>query len=174
MKEARRQYQIVTSQKRWRVMRTQHHAQHAASPAEQARTQVRLSSLGILLPWAAGTTVWWVPAFWWGDGGLSSNPVAIYVVVAVSILFAFAGAALLRTWSALLIVPAAWALGQIMYGMTEHWPMWPDLWHAIARHVGLPALALVGCAVPGVLFGQWMVRRGILAPPAHMAPRKAA
>lgn len=128
---------------------------------------MRLSSLGILLPWAAGTTVWWVPAFWWGDGDISDNPVALYVVATVSILVSFAGAALLRSWWALLIVPAAWALGQIMYGLAVSWPVWPDVWHAMAAHIGLPALVLMACSVPGVLFGQWVTRLGTQAPPAH-------
>lgn len=135
--------------------------QRAVTP--QNRRQLLLSMLGGALPFLAGTMVWWIPALW-GRADIFDAPTPLYIVIIATLVLAFAGAALLRTSWALLIVPVAWAVGQaltlLVISMSrEGGVSWEIIWRSTSVLVSLAALPLVIAAGLGILFRQWLERR---------------
>ncbi|HEU5439539.1 MAG TPA: hypothetical protein VFU88_09635 [Ktedonobacterales bacterium] len=135
--------------------------QHAVTP--QNHRQLLLSILGGVLPFVAGTMVWWIPAIW-GTADVFDAPMPLYIVLVGALALAFAGAALLRTTWAFLIVPVAWTFGQalmlLVIGMTRAGGVsWEIMWGSTTALVSLAAFPLLIAAGLGLLFRQWVEQR---------------
>lgn len=133
-----------------------------ASPVGGRGSRVFQWILGIAAPILAGTMIWWVPAFW-GQADLFDNATPLYVVTIATFLFAIVGAALLRSWWSLLIVPVAWILGEAMAALfvtlTTSSFDWTIYWQSRVTLIILAAAPLVVGAGLGALFSRWLARR---------------
>lgn len=135
----------------------------------QRRSQTRRPFLGVVLPVVAGATLWLVPTLWDPGGFFAAGPFAI--VATATILLNFMGAALLRSWWALLIVPAAWALGVTLTSLVVSvalygvdwlanrltWMIFLPLTGVTIVLESLPVLIFAGL---GVFFSLWSERHG--------------
>ena len=141
--------------------------------ATSPRRPLWRTMLGVALPVVAATAIWWIPALWslWSHGDVIVEPGAIIAVVIVTRLLTFAGGALLRSRWALLIVPAAWAIGEML--TTLIWSVaisgldwltnslnWAIFWPVTGLILAIGSLPVLICAGLGVLFGRWLQRRG--------------
>lgn len=136
--------------------------QPSAPLSETQQSRILRRIVGVVLPLVAGTALWWIPSLF-GYADIMDNPTVGYTVIGVTIALAFAGAAVLRSWWALLIVPAAWLVGEILAALVTglatasvNWVFLP-LSGGLILYVGLPVVISAGL---GVLFGQWLARRG--------------
>ncbi len=136
--------------------------QQSALPIETQQSRILRWIVGVVLPMVAGTTLWWIPSLF-GYADIMDSPTVGYTVIGVTVVLAFAGAAVLRSWWALLIVPAAWLVGEILaalvMGLATSSMNWGILLlpGGLILFVGLPVLISAGL---GALFGQWLARRG--------------
>lgn len=134
----------------------------SALPDETQQSRTLRWIVGIVAPLVAGTTLWWIPSLF-GYADIMDNPTVGYTVFGITIALVFAGAAVLRSWWAILIVPAAWLVGDILGSLVTwlatasvNWVFVP-LSGGLILYLGLP---VVIAAALGVLFGQWLARRG--------------
>ena len=144
--------------------------QSKPAPASPRRwIGVLLTILGIVLPIAGGFLMGWP---WW-DEEVGQNMVyatMFYVGEALSVCI---GASLLRSWFAVLIVPFAWLVGEVM-GAVLHTLVeggWPALQAALESGfiwiaqgwIEFVALPITLCAalgaVVGVLLSKWLRKR---------------
>ncbi len=142
----------------------------SALSSETQQSRILRWIVGIVLPLVAGTTLWWIPSLF-GYADIMDNPTVGYTVFGITIVLVFAGAAVLRSWWALLIVPAAWLVGDILGSLVTwlatasvNWVFVP-LSGGLILYLGLPVVIAAGL---GVLFGQWLARgtaRGVSQTP---------
>jgi hypothetical protein len=138
----------------------------ATSERQQRTVQV---ILGVALSLVAGALVWGVP-WLWGTPDLFDAAGPFLTVVGLTALLTIAGAALLRSWWALVIVPGAWAIGE-MLGAAVHdsllpgdWAQsaalwWQHFWKVTATLVPGGVVAVFLLAGVGVAFSLWLQRR---------------
>jgi len=133
-----------------------------ATSSETAQSRGLRWALGIALPLVAGTAFWWIPSLM-GYADVIDDPTTGAFVLGLTVALAFAGGVVLRSFWALLVVPAAWMVGQ---ALTE---LFMSLGIANMDSLGLLSMSrsiLLLAGVPlvisaglGVLVGQWMARR---------------
>jgi hypothetical protein len=124
---------------------------------------VLLSILGVALPMLAGSMVWWP----WGVPDIFDAEWVFWTVVLGTVLMAFAGAALLRSPWALLIVPVAWIGGEFLGAVVR--PLvdggWPALqaeihfWDAQGTIIQIGVLPVILCTLLGTGLGMWLKER---------------
>ncbi len=125
--------------------------------------------LGVVLPMVAGSMVGWP---WW-VGDIFDAEWVLNTVVLVMALSVFAGAFLLRSWWAFLIVPVAWIVGEILGAALAPFVQggWPALQAASENHLlGVQGMILLFAAAPlffytlcgvvcGIAFERWLKKR---------------
>jgi hypothetical protein len=125
--------------------------------------------LGVALPLVAGTLVWGIP-WLWGTPDIFDAAGPFLTVFGATALLTFVGAALLRSWWALVVVPAAWAIGEMLGTVVRYallpgdWAQsdllwWQHFWKVTATLVPGGTLAVFIVAGLGVGFGLWPKRR---------------
>jgi len=128
---------------------------------------VLMTILGVALPMLAGSMISWP----WGVPDIFDAEWVFNTVVLGTVLSVVVGAFLLRSWWGLLIVPVAWAVGEILGAVLR--PLveggWPalqaeiHLWDAQGTILSLACLPVIGCAFVGtglgVFFNQWLKKR---------------
>ena len=137
----------------------------AASPRRWI--SVRLSILAVALPLVAGSMVWWP----WGVPDVFDAEWVFTTVVLGMVLTAVVGGALLRSFWALLIVPVAWIVGEILGEVLRLFigGGWPALqnelhfWDTQMVLIPLAVVPLIVCALlgsaGGVVFSKWWKKR---------------
>jgi hypothetical protein len=138
-------------------------------PAAERQQRIWQVLLGVALPLVAGLLLWGVP-WLWETPDLFDAAGPFLTVVALTALLTIAGAALLRLWWALVIVPAAWAIGE-MLGAAAHYSLlpgdwsqsallwWQRFWRVTATLVPAGAVVVFLFAGVGVRLSLWLQRR---------------
>lgn len=146
--------------------------QQVASP----RVTLQISSLGWILgvglPLVAGTMFWWIPALR-GYADVMDDFTTGAIVLGVTMALSFVAATALRSGWALLIVPAAWVVGETVTALimslgasNVDWEGFLPLLVGVIFYALPPLLIAAGL---GMFFGQWLTRRGA-AHGANQAP----
>jgi peptidoglycan/LPS O-acetylase OafA/YrhL len=134
--------------------------------SKQAPTSLRrwisvlLCILGVVLPFAS-VFIMTTPLESRETMNLDSNVFTLMVLG--MFLMVFIGAALLRSWWSLLIVPVACAAAGIL-GFVLFWPIGADhFWDALSTILSLASLPIIICtafgAGCGVIFREWLKHR---------------
>lgn len=132
-------------------------SQEVSAPPRSGK-RLFVMALGVALPLIAGTMVWWP----WGVGDMFDSGWVLFTVAVAGGVLAFAGALLLRTPWALLIVPAVWAVGEMLglgVATLAAGGDWEHFWDTTLMIVWLVILPLALCAGLGSLLGKWLHQR---------------
>lgn len=125
------------------------------SPAAPRRDKGVLTLvLGVVLPLLAGTMVWWP----WGVPDIFDSGTALLIVTISSLALSLLGGFAFRSMWAVLVVPCAWLLGQmvgLVVATLVQGATFEYFWNTTAVLAGLAAWPLAVCGGVGAMVSKW-------------------
>lgn len=125
----------------------------ASGPYHRSERIVSLL-VGLALPLLAGTMVWWP----WGVPDIFDSGTALLVVAISSLALSLLGAFVFRSMWAVLVVPCAWVVGQIVglvVATLVQGATFEYFWSTTAVLTGLAMWPLAVCGGVGAMVGKW-------------------